>query len=161
MATALQTRKAESILDELDRMHQRIVQRAHDIFELGGTLGRDLDDWLQAERELVWKPAIELAEKDNEFHLQIAAAGVDPKDLEIEVTPQDILVKAELRHQHTEKKGTVHTCEFAAGNLFRAIHLPRRIDPEKVKAEFKDGMLNLKAPIAEEARARKVKIEAA
>jgi HSP20 family molecular chaperone IbpA len=48
-------------------------------------------DWLEAERELVWKPAIELEERDNEFLLEMAAAGVDPKDFDIQVTPEDIL----------------------------------------------------------------------
>jgi HSP20 family molecular chaperone IbpA len=45
--------------------------------------------------------------------------------------------------------------------LFRSIHLPRKINPDKVKAEFKNGMLRLTAEIAEEARARKIKPEAA
>jgi HSP20 family molecular chaperone IbpA len=51
--------------------------------------------------------------------------------------------------------------EFAHGNLLRSIHLPKKIDPDKVKAEFKDGMLSLKAPVAEEARAKKIPLEAA
>ena len=42
-----------------------------------------------------------------------------------------------------------------------SIHLPKKIDPEKVRAEFKNGMLTLKAPVATEARAKKVAIEAA
>ena len=70
-------------------------------------------------------------------------------------------MKADLHHEHKEKKGDVYACEFASGNLFRSIHLPKKIDPDKVKAEFKNGMLSLKAPVAEEARAKKVKVEAA
>jgi len=45
--------------------------------------------------------------------------------------------------------------------MYRSIHLPRRINPDKVKAEFKNGLLKLKAEIAEEARAKKIKPEAA
>ena len=63
--------------------------------------------------------------------------------------------------EYKEKKGEVYVCEFAHGNLFRSIHLPKKIDPEKVKAEFKNGMLTLKAPVAAEARAKKVAIKAA
>ena len=155
-------KRTQSIFDDLDKMHDQVVRRAYDIFRSnGGLFGKDIDDWLQAERELVWKPAIELEEKDNEFQLHVAVPGVDPKDIGIEVTPEDILVKAELHHEHKEKKGEVYTCEFASGNLFRSIHLPKKIDPEKVKAEFKHGMLTLKAPVAEEARAKKVAVEAA
>ena len=138
------------------------MQRAHEIFRTnGGIFGRDLDDWLQAERELVWKPSIELDEKNNEFRLRVAVPGVDPKDIDIEVTPEDILVKADLHHEHKEEKEEVYTCEFASGNLFRSVHLPKKIDPDKVKAEFKNGIVSLKAPVAEAARAREVQIEAA
>jgi HSP20 family protein len=162
MTKTLPIRKARSILDEMDRTRGRIMRRAFDIFNMnGGTFGRDIEDWLEAERELVWKPSIELEEKDNEFRLQIAVPGVDPKDIDIEVTSEDVLVKADVHHEHKEKKGEVHACEFASGNLFRSIHLPRKIDPDAVKAEFKNGMLSLTAPIAEEVRAKKVTVEAA
>jgi len=162
MAEILPIRKSKSILDEMDRMRDRIMRRAYDIFSSnGGIFGRDIEDWFHAEQELVWKPSIELEEKDDEFLLQVATPGVDPKDIDIEVTPEDILVKAAVHHEHKEKKGEVYACEFASGNLFRSIHLPKKIDPDKVKAEFKKGLLSLKAPVAAEARAKKVTMEAA
>jgi HSP20 family protein len=110
---------------------------------------------------LLWKPAFELSEKDGQLQLEAAMAGVDPKDIEIEVTPEEILVKAETRHEHTEHKGTIHHCDFQAGRMFRAIHLPRKIDPDKVKAEFHNGLLRLTAKVAEDSQPRKIKPEAA
>ena len=162
MAQTLPNKKSGSIFDEVQRMQDRIMRHAYEIFcSDGGPFGRDIEHWLKAEQELIWKPAIELAEKDNEFRLEIAVPGVDPKDIDIEVTPEDILIKAEVHHEHNEKKGEVHMCEFAQGNLFRSIHLPKKIDSEKVKAEFKNGMLTLNAPVAKEALAKKVTVEAA
>jgi HSP20 family protein len=159
MATTV--KKTESIFDELNNMHDRIMKRAFEIFDGNGQVfGRDLEDWLQAERELVWKPAIELEEKDREIRLQIATPGVDPKDIDIEVTPEYILVKAETHHEHKEDKGEVHICEFTSGNMFRSVYLPKKIDPDRVKAEFKDGMLSLTAEIAKEAQARKIELKA-
>src|SRR5207244_7950507 len=78
-----------------------------------------------------------------------------------EVTPEDIVLKRDIQHEHEEKKGTVHICEFQSGRMFRSIHLSKRINPDKVKAEIKDGLLKLKAEIVEEARAKKIKPEAA
>lgn len=162
MAETLPVKKTESIFDDLFRTEQRIMRRAYDIFlGNGGILGRDLDNWLAAERELVWKPAIEMEDKDKEFDLKIAVAGIDPKDLDIEVTPDYLLVKAETRHEHKEGKGKTLKCEFSSGNLFRAVHFPKKINPDKVKAEFKNGLLRITAEIAEEARARKISIAAA
>ena len=146
----------------MQEMQDRIMRRAHEIFEQNGSmLGRDLDNWTQAERELVWKPAFELSERDGRFHLEAAISGVDPKDIHVEVTPEDIVLNAETQHQHQEQKGLVHYCEFQSGKMFRAIHLPKNIDPDKVKAEFKNGLLHLTAEIANEERAQKTKPEAA
>ena len=160
--TTLPIRKARALLDEFGAIQDRIMQRAYEIFDRSGQIfGRDLDHWLQAEKEFFWKPAIELEEKDNEFRLQIGVPGVDPKDLDIEVSSEDIVVRAELSHKHKEDKGAIHICEFASGNLFRAVHLPKAIDPDKVRAEFKNGMLKIKAEIAKEARTKKVQVDAA
>src|SRR5262245_27421987 len=149
MAESVAICKISSILDEMYQMQDRIMRRAYDIFERNGRVfGRDLDHWLQAERELLWKPALELRETEGEFVLEVAVSGVDPKDIDIEVTPEDIVLKAGIQHEHEEKKGTVHICEFQSGRMFRSIHLPKRINPDKVKAEIKDGLLKLKAEIA-------------
>jgi HSP20 family protein len=161
MPATLQVKKSKNIFEEFSGLQDRIMQRAYEIFNRDGIFGRDLDNWLQAEREMVWKPAIELEEKENQFVLRIGVPGVEPKDIDIEVTPEDIFVKAEVSHEHRETKGKVHVCEFESGNLFRAVHLPKRIDPDKVKAEFKNGMLSLTAAVAEESRAKKVDIQAA
>ena len=162
MAETLTIKKSESVFDEIAKTQDQIMRRAYDIFNANGAFfGRDVEDWLQAERELVWKPAIEIEERDGEFRLRVALPGVDPKHLEVRVTPEDILIKSETKHEHEEKEGEICTCEFASGNLFRSIHLPKKIDADKVKAEFKNGILTLKAPVAEEARAKKVAVEAA
>jgi HSP20 family molecular chaperone IbpA len=95
--------KAESVFDELQDMHDRIARRAYDIFTNNGrTVGRELDDWLEAENELVWEPSIELSETDKEFVLDMAIPGVDAKDIDMEVTPDYLVVKAGSRHDHQE-----------------------------------------------------------
>jgi HSP20 family protein len=162
MADAVPIRKPSSVFDQIKDTQDRIVRRAYEIFEQNGSmLGRDLENWAQAERELIWRPAFELCEKDGKFQLEAAISGVEAKDIDIEVTPEDIILKAETQHEHKDQKGTVHYCEFETGKMFRSIHLPKKIDPDKVKAEFNNGLLRLTAEIAEEARAKTVKPEAA
>jgi len=162
MADTLPIRRLPSIFDQLKQMEDRIMQRAYEIFEQNGNeYGRDLEHWTRAERELSWKPAFELSEKDGQLQLEAAISGVEAKDIQIEVTPEDVILRAETQHKHTDQKGVVHYCEFETGKMFRAIHLPKRIDTDKVKAEFKNGLLRLTAQIAQEARARQIKPEAA
>ena len=162
MADTVSIRKASSILDEMREINDRITRRAYEIFEQNGSaFGRDLENWAEAERELVWKPAFELREKDGKFELEAALAGLEAKDIQIEVTPEEIVLKAETQHERSQKQGIVHYSEFQTGKMFRSIHVPKRIDPDKVKAEFKNGLLRLSAEIAEEAQTKKLKSEAA
>ncbi|SRR6266487_434797 len=162
MTESVAIRKTSSTLDAMQDMQKRIMRRAYEIFEDNGSVfGRELDNWLQAEQELLWKPAIELRENEGSFLLEAAISGVDPKDVEIEITAEDIVLKANVNHGHSERKGTVHICEFRSGKMLRSIHLPKQINPDKVKAEFKNGLLRLTAEIAQEARAKKTQAEAA
>lgn len=158
----LRVQKSTSLFDKLREMEDRVLRRSYDIFrDNGSVFGKDLDHWLKAERELVWKPAIELKERDNVFKLQAAIAGVDPKNLKVEVTPEEILIRGETKTEKKVEKGEVYTSEFQAGSLFRSVRFPKKIDPEKVKAELKNGLLTVTAPVAEEAKAHKVEIDAA
>jgi HSP20 family molecular chaperone IbpA len=78
------------------------MRRAYEIFEQNGNmLGSDLENWTQAERELVWKPRFELSEKDGQLQLEVALSGVEAKDIDLEVTPEDIILTASLdSHRH-------------------------------------------------------------
>jgi HSP20 family molecular chaperone IbpA len=51
-------------------------------------------------------------------------------------------------HEHTVQDGSVHVREVEFGKAFRSVHLPARIDPHSVKAEYRNGMLHLTAAIA-------------
>lgn len=155
-------RKTESLWDQLQRMEERITRRAYEIFRGNGSnFGEELQNWLTAEREMIWKPAMEMKEKDNHFEIQIAAPGVDPKDITIEVTENDLLVRGETKTERKEETGEVYTNEFQSGALFRSIEFPKRIDPDKVKAGMKHGLLTITAPITPDAKSRKVTIQAA
>ena len=158
----IEVKKADTIFNELDRLQQAISRRAYDLFRNGGTLwGGALTDWLTAEHELVSKPAVELRQKNSQFEVLAALPGVEAKDLDVQITSEDVLIKAETTHEHAADTGTVHVCEFEGGKFFRSIHFPEKIDPDSAKAEYRNGMLRLTAAIAKAATAQKVEIKAA
>lgn len=145
--------KTDSIAGELDRLHQQISARAYDLSRNhGGTWRGPIADWLTAERELVRRPAIELRQKGEQLDLIAALPGIDAKGLDVQVTTEDVLIKANEAHAHTSQEGVVHVCEFAAGNVFRSIHLPAAIDPESATADYCNGLLRVTANIATLAR---------
>ena len=138
--------KKASVFDEIDRLQEHVRQRAYDLFRAHeGTLTDPLADWFSAEHELVWRPAVEVRQKDGQIEIRAAVAGVEPKDLDVQVSPEDIVIKAQIDHHHDETSGKVHVCEFERGHLFRSIHLPERIDPNSVKAECRNGLLQITA----------------
>src|SRR5437667_12593779 len=106
MPEVVPIQESSSISDEIKNIEKRIMQRAFEIFQNNGVLGRDLENWMQAEQELVWKPALELSERNGEFQLEAAVSGVDAKDIEVEVTSEDIILKAYIHNYHKGNKAT-------------------------------------------------------
>ncbi len=155
------THQKESIVDQLEQLQRRIAGRAYDLFRGRNGWGDALGDWLSAEHELVWRPAVEVREKDGAFTVTAALPGVDAKDISVDVTPNDVVIKAAIEHTHSEDKGQVHRCEFTAGQVFRSLSFPKAVDAGKAKAEYQNGMLHITVPIAPEARATRVAIKAA
>jgi HSP20 family protein len=140
-----------ALLDRIREVQDRITRRAFEVFhENGGEEGRDLDHWLTAEREVLWKPSFELSERDGVLSIRADVAGMEPGDLEVTVTPDRLVLTGETRHEHSETKGQVHYSEFSSGSLYREIAFPRPVDPSAVKAALRNGLLEITAPAAEE-----------
>ena len=146
------------IFDEFDKITERIRTRAYEFFkEHGFGDGRDLEDWLRAEREVCW-PSAELAEDDKTFTLKVALAGFDADDITVTANPQELIVKATeetsagsegAEDAETKEQGpTVHWSEFRHENVYRHVTLPAEVDVGKIKAELKDGLLTIAAPKA-------------
>lgn len=153
------------IFDELASLAERIRERAYELFcERGSDDGRDVDDWLMAEREICW-PAAELDEDDDEFELKVALAGFEPHDISVVANPRELIVKAEHTSERKDVEGSdesdVHWTEFRSESVYRRVDLPSEIDVNRVEATFKHGMLEIDAPKLGEAHlpARKVDVD--
>jgi HSP20 family protein len=155
------TSQKDSIVDQLEQLHQRIARRAYDLFRTRDGWGDAFGDWFAAERELISTPAVELREQDGAVIVAAALPGVEAKDITVDVTPTDVVIKAATEHKHTEDKGHVHRCEFTAGQFFRSLPFPKPVDATKAKADYLNGMLNITVPIAPEAKAQRVDIKVA
>lgn len=141
---------AGPILEIVREMEEDVRFRAHELSELRLSPGdHSVEDWLRAERELVWQPPIELVETDGRLLLEVAVPGVDRRDLSIHVGPERIVVRAPTNRHHHHEGEQVHLCEYSCGKLFRDIALPVEIDPTRVRAEVHDGLLSISMPIQE------------
>jgi HSP20 family molecular chaperone IbpA len=137
--------ETELISKENQQIEDRIRQRAFEISQTRGHSGREMDDWLTAEAEIISTPPAELVEKDDTFVLQLAVGNIDPTELHVFATADQMLIKADFRHSHDSDGGKIHLCDFRSATVFRSIRLPQSIDVNSISAEFSDGMLRITA----------------
>jgi HSP20 family molecular chaperone IbpA len=98
-----------TLFERMTVIADRIRQKAFEGFECRGCAdGRSLDDWLQAERDIVQSPEAELIEKDGKFQMRVAVPGFDSKDIRVTAMPTVLFVEAESKHEHTRSEGDVY-----------------------------------------------------
>jgi HSP20 family protein len=97
---------------------------------------------------------------EKKYHLSIALAGVDPKDIELNVQGNNLTVSGEQKISEEKKEADFVYQEFAYGRFERTITLPEGVDTQKLTAEYKNGVLEITAPMNANALPRKVEIKA-
>ncbi len=137
------------LLQHMEATLDSIRQHAFNLFQSrNGATGSDLEDWLRAERDVVWSPASELVDNEKEFNARIAVPGFEAKDIQVSAMPDALIVQADATHTHEGKSGNVCFCEFSGKKLFRRLPLPESIDVDKVTASLDKGILEVTAPKA-------------
>lgn len=108
-----------------------------------------------------WSPAVDIVENDDNIVLKAELAGVDPKDVDIQVEDNTLYLKGQRKFENEVKKENYHRIERSYGSFARSFSLPSSIDANKVVAEFKDGLLTLTLPKREEAKPKTIRIQVA
>jgi len=134
-------------LKALQQKVEMVRQRAFELFERrGGTGGNELEDWVQAERDLFCVPPAELAETDGEVHITVAVPGFDPREINVTAQPGEIFVQGKHERRTEKKEKGVFYSEFNEKALYRRFEIPHPIDVGHVTANIENGMLTVKAP---------------
>ncbi len=109
--------------------------------------------------KLSFVPAAEMSETPEAVDIKLEVPGLEAKDLDVEVTADSVSIKGERKSEEkTEENGMTRT-EFRYGKFHRVIPLPGRVENANVTAEYKDGILHLVLPKAEEERNKVVKVD--
>ncbi len=104
-------------------------------------------------------PAIDLHENDNSYTVKAEIPGVKKEDIDVTVQDGVLTINAESRYEHEDKQdGRVIRQERRFGKYVRSIRLGKDIDEEKVKANYKDGVLELELPKVEEVKPKKISV---
>lgn len=126
-----------------------INRRAYEIFEARGYLnGRDLDDWLQAESELLYPLHLDVQELDNTLILRCELLGFGSDEFEVKVEPRMLTIAGERRQsKSSEAKGTAMVLQ-SAPRILRTVELPEQVLTEKATARLREGILEVTLPKA-------------
>ncbi|MBE7383859.1 MAG: Hsp20/alpha crystallin family protein [Leptolyngbya sp. SIO1E4] len=107
---------------------------------------------------VAFSPAAEIEETEDAYQLRLEVPGMEPNDISIEVTAEAVSIKGERKTETREEQAGVTRTEFRYGQFQRVIPLPGRIKNQDVSANYKNGILHLELPKAEEEKNRVVKV---
>jgi len=134
-----------------------------------GTLGNRLNqlnrvfDGLQVDEEGdtlgAWSPTVDIYDTGSEVRLQAELPGIDKKDIDIRVENNVLTLRGTReRSEEVNEKGYFRT-ERSYGSFSRSFALPNTVDVSKIEADYKDGVLNLVLPKAEEAKPKQIEVK--
>lgn len=104
-------------------------------------------------------PSVDIVDRDEDIMVRAEVPGVDKKDLDISVTENTVTIKGKSSHEEKEEKGDYYRCEISRGAFARTISLPNDVDPDKAKATFKDGILELTMPKLKKSKRHTISID--
>jgi HSP20 family protein len=136
------------------RTMQNEMNRLVNGFFRGGM--RDKRAWKQS----FWTPAIDICESDQAITLTAELPGFSKEDVQVELKDNRLTLKGERKRDTDVQEKQYRRVERVYGAFERSIKLPAVVDADKAKATFKDGVLKLTLPKAEEAKPKPISITA-
>jgi HSP20 family molecular chaperone IbpA len=132
-------------LAELEReISGMITRRAYELFESGGYMhGRDREDWLRAESEILLNVPVDIRETETELMIRADVPGFSKESLEVQVEPRSIGIAGKRQQRFSSEGGKTVYSERSADQIFRVLDLPSRVDPKSVDLFLGDGILEV------------------
>ncbi|MFG1343809.1 Hsp20/alpha crystallin family protein [Xanthobacter autotrophicus DSM 431] len=121
--------------------------------------GLDLDMPWPRLGALALTPAMDVAERANEYEITAELPGMDDKDIELKLANGNLTIRGEKKEQREEKEGDYYLSERRYGCFTRTFKVPEGVDVDKVEARFAKGVLTVKLPKSAEAQKQEKKIE--
>ena len=108
-----------------------------------------------------WTPPVDRYETENELVLKADVPDIDPKDVGIQLENGTLTLKGERKFEEQKNGRGFHRIERSYGKFVRAFSLPETVDGDKVKADYKNGVLTITLPKKEVAKPRTINVEVA
>ncbi len=137
---------------ELSHLHRDV----DDLFKRSFGERWGLGQWF---RDMGEYPELECYTKNDKFYLKAALPGIDPKEVEINITGNRLTLSGERKEDKNVEKENYMLREMRYGSFERVLTIPEGVEADKVHAAFEDGILTLTAPVKEGVQPKKIPIE--
>jgi HSP20 family protein len=108
-----------------------------------------------------WMPTVDISETAGEYVIQAELPEVKKDDVKVTLEEGVLTIQGQRRQEKDEKTTKYHRIERSYGTFVRSFSLPDQVNEGGVKAEFKDGVLNLHIPKSEKAKPRAIEVKVA
>lgn len=137
-----------------------------DLTDIQTKMNRLFDSFLgqaaqSAMMERVWAPAVDMYETRNEVVISAELPGLNEKDIHLSITGDLLTIQGERQRNEDAKDGSHYRRERWFGKFERTLGLPMSVETGQVKATYRDGVLTVKLPKADEIKPKEIKIDAA
>ncbi|MCE5267602.1 MAG: Hsp20/alpha crystallin family protein [Planctomycetaceae bacterium] len=106
-----------------------------------------------------WSPAVDVTENDKEVTVCAELPGIEPKDIEVSVVGNQLILSGEKKESTETKSKGVYQSETRYGSFRRTIPLPDGVDTEKVDARYTNGVLTLRLPKTPQAASKRIEVK--
>jgi len=103
-------------------------------------------------------PRIDISETDSEYKIEAELPGINQKEIDVKIDNNILTIKGKKEDIKEEKEKNYHLRERYYGAFQRSISLPNNIEPEKIKARFENGVLNISVPKSDKRTPKKIEI---
>ncbi len=108
----------------------------------------------------MWSPALDVYERNGDVIVKSEIPGISEKELEVILDDGILTIKGERNLEEEVKEEDYYRIERAYGAFQRRVRVPAGVDPEKIKAFYADGVLEVKIPRAEMEEPKRIKVKA-
>jgi len=111
------------------------------------------------ERQDFWLPTVDIVENNGNIEVKVELPGMNKDDIKVTIKNNMLRLSGERKQEEETKEKTFHRIERYFGKFCRTIQLPADIDADKIKAKYKDGVLNITLPKPKSMKPKEIEVE--
>jgi HSP20 family protein len=137
-----------------------------DFLSLPGRMNRMFDDFFLPQtvggEEMLswgWNPVVDIYDNDDNIVIKAELPGVDKKDISVDIKDRVLTLKGERSANNEVNEDNYYRKESTYGKFERSFTLPVDVNPEKIKADYKDGILKIEVPKPEHKKPKQITVQ--